>query len=126
MKSDKHYLAAQITSFIVLRVCSVINNVLVCQLIFGLNFPNVRVILSRKRRLAVIDNALDHPLSSLKFVLIDQVSVKTKEFLEQREGHRQAQLWTYEPYRVNADKEFNSGIRRKLRQYITSEVLQVP
>ena len=31
-----------------------------------------------------IDNAHDHPLSSLKFVLIEQVSTKTEEFLEQR------------------------------------------
>ena len=39
-----------------------------------------------------IDNAHDHPLSSLKFVLIEQVSTKTEEFLEQREGYWQAQL----------------------------------
>ena len=31
-----------------------------------------------------IDNARDHPLSSLKFVLIKQASTKTEEFLEQR------------------------------------------
>ena len=44
-----------------------------------------------------IDNANGHPLSSLKFVLIEQVSIKTEEFLEQREGYWQAQLWTHEP-----------------------------
>ena len=33
-----------------------------------------------------IDNAHDHPLSSLKFVLIEEVSIKTEEFLGQREG----------------------------------------
>ena len=60
-----------------------------------------------------IDNAHDHPLSSLKFVLIEQVSIKTEEFLEQREGYWQAQLWTYEPYGFNAEKEFNSGRRRE-------------
>ena len=60
-----------------------------------------------------IDNAHDHQLSSLKFVLIDQVSIKTEEFLEQREGYWQVQLWTYEPYGFNAKKEFNSGRRRE-------------
>ena len=58
-----------------------------------------------------IDNAHDHPLSNLKFVLIEQVSTKTEEFLEQREGYWQAQLWAYEPYGFNAKKEFNSGRR---------------
>ena len=58
-----------------------------------------------------IDNAHDHPLSSLKFVLIEQVSTKTEEFLEQRVGYWQAQLWTYEPYGFNAKKDFNSGRR---------------
>ena len=60
-----------------------------------------------------IDNAHDHPLSGLKFVLIEQVSIKTEEFLGQREGHCQAQLWTYQPYGFNAKKEFNSGRRRE-------------
>ena len=54
-----------------------------------------------------IDNAYDHPLSSLKFVSIEQVSIKTEEFLEQREGYWQAQLSTYETYGFNAKKEFN-------------------
>ena len=60
-----------------------------------------------------IDNAHDHPLSSLKFVLYEQVSTKTEEFLEQREGYWRAQLWTYELYGFNAKKEFNSGRRRE-------------
>ena len=60
-----------------------------------------------------IDNAHDHPFSSLKFVLIEQVSNKTEEFLEQREGYWQAQLWTYESYGFYAKKEFNSGRRRE-------------
>ena len=51
-----------------------------------------------------IDNAYDHPLASLKFVLIEQVSIKTEKFLEQREGYWQAQLWTYEPYGFNVRK----------------------
>ena len=49
IKSDIHYLAAQITLFIVLYVYSVIDSVLVRQLIFVLDFPTTRVILSRKR-----------------------------------------------------------------------------
>ena len=52
-KSDKHYLAAQITSFIVLRVSFVTDSVLGRQLIFGLDFPTTRVILSRKRGRAI-------------------------------------------------------------------------
>ena len=51
-----------------------------------------------------IDNAHDYPLSSLKFVLIEQVSIKTEEFLEQREGYWQAQLWASESYGFNAKK----------------------
>ena len=60
-----------------------------------------------------IDNGHDHPLSSLKFVLTEKVSIKTEEFLEQREGYWQAQLWTYESYGFNAKKELNSGSRRE-------------
>ena len=48
-KSDNHYLVAHITSFIVLRVCSVIESGLGRQLIFGLDFPTTRIILSRER-----------------------------------------------------------------------------
>ena len=58
-----------------------------------------------------IDNFHHHQLSNLKFVLIEQVSAKTEDFLEQREGYWQAQLWTYEPCGFNARKEFNSGRR---------------
>ena len=60
-----------------------------------------------------IHNAHDRPLSGLKFVLIEQVSIKTEEFLEQRERYWHAQLWTYERYGFNAKKEFNSGRRRE-------------
>ena len=52
-KSDICYLAAQITSFIALYVCSVMDSVLGRQLIFVLDFPTTRVILSRKRGRAV-------------------------------------------------------------------------
>ena len=53
IKSDIRYLAAQITLFIVLYVCSVIDSALGRQLIFVLDFPTTRVILSRKRGRAV-------------------------------------------------------------------------
>ena len=53
IKSNIRYLAAQITLFIVLYVCSVINSVFGRQSIFVLGFPTTRVILSRKRRCAV-------------------------------------------------------------------------
>ena len=53
IKSDIRYLATQITLFIVLDVCSVIDSVLGRQLIFVLDFPTTRVILSRKRGRAV-------------------------------------------------------------------------
>ena len=56
----------------------------------------------------LIDNSHDHQLSNLKFVSIQQVFTKTEDFLEQREGYWQAQLWIYEPYGFNASKEFNS------------------
>ena len=48
IKSDIRYLAAQITLFIVVYVCSVIDSVLGRQLIFVLDFPTTKVILSRK------------------------------------------------------------------------------
>ena len=53
IKSDIRYLAAQITLFIVLYVCSVIDSMLGRQSIFVLDFPTTRVILSRKRGRAV-------------------------------------------------------------------------
>ena len=81
IKSDNHYLTAQITSFIVLCVCSVIGSVLGRQLIFRLDFPTTRVILSRKRGRAVwlTDNAYDHPLSSLK-ICFNKYPLKLKNF----------------------------------------------
>ena len=53
IKSNIRYLAVQVTSFIVLYVCSVIDIVLDRQLILVLDFPTTRVILSRKRGRAV-------------------------------------------------------------------------
>ena len=53
IKSDLRYLAAQITLFIVLYVCPVIDSVLGRQLIFVIDFPTTRIILSRKRGRAV-------------------------------------------------------------------------
>ena len=81
---------------------------------FRARFSNHKRHIKQKKRTCrlvnhFIDNAHDHPLSSLKFVLIEQVSIKTEVFLEQREGYWQAQLWTYEHYGFNAKKEFNSG-----------------
>ena len=77
-----------------------------------------------------IDSPLDHQLYNLKFVLIEQVSIKIEEFLEQREGYWEAQLWTYELYGFNAKKEFNSGSRRKFLSWrgswLSRKVPQVP
>ena len=53
IKSDIRYFATQITLFIVLYVCSVIDSVFGRQLIFVLDFATTRVILSRKRGRAV-------------------------------------------------------------------------
>ena len=53
IKSDKHYLAAQTTSFIVPYVHSVINSVLDHQLNSGLDYPTTRVTSNRKRGRAV-------------------------------------------------------------------------
>ena len=114
--SDICYLAAQITSFIALYVCSVIDSVFGRQLIFVLPFPtNHKSHIKQKKRTCClvnhfIGNAHDHPLSSLKFVSIEQVSIKTEKFLEQREGYWQAQLWTYG---FNVKTECNSGRRRE-------------
>ena len=53
IRSDSHYLAAQITSSIVPYVQYIINSVLVHQLNSGLDYPTTRVTLSRKRGRAV-------------------------------------------------------------------------
>ena len=45
-----------------------------------------------------------HTLSDFKFILIEQVAAKTEKFLEYSEGNWQAQLWTYEPYGLNAKR----------------------
>ena len=118
IKSDIRYFASQITLFIVLHVCSVIDSVLGLSVNFRARLSNHKSHIKQKKRTCrlvnhFIDNAHDHPLSSLKFVSIEQVSTKTEEFLEQREGYWQAQLWTYEPHGFNAKKEFNSGRRRE-------------
>ena len=53
IKSDKHCLAAQITSFIVPYVHSVISSVFDHQLNSGLDYPTTRVTSNRKRGRAV-------------------------------------------------------------------------
>ena len=53
IKSDNHYLATQITSFIVPYVHSLTNSVLDRQLNSGLGYPTIRVTSNRKRRRAV-------------------------------------------------------------------------
>ena len=53
IKSDNHYLVAQIKSFIVPYVQFVINSVLVHRLNSGLDYPTTRVTLSRRRGRAV-------------------------------------------------------------------------
>ena len=53
IKSDKHYLAAQTTSFIGPCAHSVINSVLDHQLNSGLDYPTNRVTSNRKRGRAV-------------------------------------------------------------------------
>ena len=118
IRSDNHYLAAQITSFIVPYVQYVINSVLVHRLNSRLDYPTTRVTIKQKKRTCrlvnhFIDSFHHHQLSNLKFVLIEQVSTETEDFLEQREGYWQAQLWTCDPYGFNARKEFNSGRRRE-------------
>ena len=47
-----------------------------------------------------IDKLCSHTLSDLQFILIEQAATKT----EYREGHWQAQLWTYVPYGFNSKK----------------------
>ena len=119
IKSDIRYLAAQITLFIVLLICLLCNRQCVGWSVnFRARLSNHKSHIKQRKRTCrlvnhFIDNAHDHPLSSLKFVLIEQIPTKTEEFLEQREGYWQAQLWTYEPYGFNAKKEFNSGRRRE-------------
>ena len=54
IRSNNHYLAAQITSSIVPYVQYVINSVLVHRLNFRLDYPTTRVTLSRKRGRAVL------------------------------------------------------------------------
>ena len=121
IKSDIRYLAAQITLFYC-DICLLCNRQCVGSSVnFRARLSNHKSHIKQKKRTCClvnhfIDNAHDHPLSSLKFVLIEKVSTKTDKFLEQREGHWQAQLWTYEPYAFNAKKEFNSG---RIREFLS-------
>ena len=108
IKSDNHYLAAQIASSLSVN--------------FWARLSNRKSHMKQKKRMCClvnhfIDIVHDQPLSILKFGLIEQVSIKTEDFLEQKEGYWKAQLWTYEPYGINPKKEFNSGRRW---QFITS------
>ena len=58
-----------------------------------------------------IDNPHDHYLSYLKLILIEQVSTKTENFLQKREGYWQAQLWTYEPYGLILEGDVNFSVK---------------
>ena len=116
---NRHSLSCRTDYIIYCAICMLCNRQCVGS---SVNFParlsNHKSHIKQKKRTCrlvnnFIDNAHDHPLSGLKFVLIEQVSTKNEEFLEQREGYWQAQLWTYEPYGFSAKKEFNSGRRRE-------------
>ena len=91
IKSDIRYLAAQITLFIYCAICPLCNRQCVGSSVnFCARLSNHKSHIKQKKRTCrlvnhFIDNAHDHPFSSLKFVLIEQVSTKTEEFLEQRE-----------------------------------------
>ena len=130
IKSDNHYLAAQITSFIVPHVHSVINSFFGSSVKFRARLSNHKSHIKQKKRTCrlvnhFIDNYHDQ-LSNLKFVSIEQVSTKTEDFLEQREGYWKTQLWTYQPYGVNARKEFISGRRREFLSYSCSYLQLFP
>ena len=115
----RHSLSCHTDYIIYCAICLLCNRQCVGSSVnFSARLSNHKSQIKQKKRTCClvnhfIDNAHDHPLSSLKFVLIEQVSIKTEEFLEQREGYWPVQLWTYEPYGFNAKKEFNSGRRRE-------------
>ena len=98
-------------------ICTLCNNV-GSSVKFRARLSNHKSQIKQKKRTCrlvnhFIDNYHDHQLSGLKFVLIEQVSTKTEDFLEKREGYWQVQLWTSEPYGFNAKKELNSGRRHE-------------
>ena len=115
----RHSLSCCTDHIIYCAICLLCNKQCVGSLVnFRARLSNQESHIKQKKRTCrlvnhFIDNAHDHPLSSLTYVLSEQVSIKTEEFLEQREGYWQAQLWTYEPYHFNAKKKFNSGRRRE-------------
>ena len=115
----RHLLSCRTDYIIYCAICLLCNRQCVVSSVnFHARLSNHKSHIKQKKRTCrlvnhFIDNAHDHPLSSLKFVLIEQVSTKTDEFLEQREGYWQGQVWTYEPYGFNAKKEFNSGRRHE-------------
>ena len=48
-------------------------------------------------------------LQNLKVTLIEKVKVKNLDYLEDREGHWQRQLFTMQPHGLNVRKEFEGG-----------------
>ena len=129
IRSDNHYqiksykirqsLSCRTDYIIYCVICTICNKQCVGSSVkFRARLSNHKSHIKQKKRTCrlvnhFIDSFHHHQLSNLKFVLIEQVSTKAEDFLEQREGYWQDQLWTYEPYGFNARKEFNSGRRRE-------------
>ena len=92
-KLDNTCLVGLILASIALFVKNVIDSVSVQPLILDAVCPK-----KQKRPCRLVnhfnDNSSDHPLDCYKFNLMDHVSNKTEKDLEEREGYRQAQLWT--------------------------------
>ena len=56
-------------------------------------------------------------LQSLKVTLIEKVNVKNLDYLEDREGHWQRQLFTMQPHGLNVRKEFEGGTHKSFFKY---------
>ena len=56
-------------------------------------------------------------LQNLKVTLIEKVKVKNLDYLEDREGHWQRQLFTMQPHGLNVRKEFEGGTHKSFFKY---------
>ena len=56
-------------------------------------------------------------LQNVKVTLIEKVKVKNLDYLEDREGHWQRQLFTMQPHGLNVRKEFEGGTHKSFFKY---------
>ena len=84
----------------------------------SLNFTHVgattKAILTPKRTCTLAKHFIEQKrgLQNLKVTLIEKVKVKNLDYLEDREGHWQRQLFTMQRHGINVQKKFEGGTQK--------------